>query len=268
MIQSLPRAAGCYATTIQFLRELREAMRQRASIREYHWGAIAGRPAHDHWMNSPRLRTHTAHFACDDCTFVASIHRAQTLFFLAGAAAFLTYARSATSSTPKRRRASALPIVAQPRVPEEISVAVGEKQRRDEIDAAELINRGVPTASVTTGADGGMNPAFAAAKYQVTRKIRRRVWYPSNFYRLARAVVGFDDMNCKSNQIRAAWAAGDQIGALRIAARFFDRSIETRTFKRGIGAYNNPDFYRQLGKDPQQIVADALDVLAKRFNLQ
>jgi hypothetical protein len=30
MIQSLPRAAGCY------LRELREAMRQRASIREYH----------------------------------------------------------------------------------------------------------------------------------------------------------------------------------------------------------------------------------------
>src|SRR5256885_5398755 len=33
--QSLPRAAGCYATTIQFFRELREAMRQRASIREY-----------------------------------------------------------------------------------------------------------------------------------------------------------------------------------------------------------------------------------------
>jgi hypothetical protein len=49
--------------------------------------------------------------------------------------------------------------------------------------------------------------------------------------------------------------------------RFFDRSIETRTFKRGIGAYNNPSFYRQLGKDPEQIVRDALDVLAKRFNL-
>jgi hypothetical protein len=28
--------AGCYATTTQLLRELREAMRQRASIREYH----------------------------------------------------------------------------------------------------------------------------------------------------------------------------------------------------------------------------------------
>jgi hypothetical protein len=59
-----------------------------------------------------------------------------------------------------------------------------------------------------------------------------------------------DDMNCKSDQIRAAWVAGDQIGALRIAARFFDRSIPTKAFKRGMDAYNNPGFYRQLGKDP------------------
>jgi hypothetical protein len=74
-------------------------------------------------------------------------------------------------------------------------------------------------------------------------------------------------MNCKTDQIRAAWAASDRIGALRIAARFFDRSSDTKTFKRGIGAYNNPDFYRQLGKDPEQLVGAALDVLAKRFNL-
>jgi hypothetical protein len=78
---------------------------------------------------------------------------------------------------------------------------------------------------------------------------------------------GSDDMNCKSDQIRAAWAAGDHIGALRIAARFFDRSSDTKTFKRGMDAYNNPGFYRQLGKDPEQIVCDALDVLARRFNL-
>lgn len=74
-------------------------------------------------------------------------------------------------------------------------------------------------------------------------------------------------MNCKTDQIRAAWHAGDRIGALRIAARFFDRSIDTKTFKRGMDAYNNPNFYRQLGKDPEQIVRDALDVLEKRFNL-
>jgi len=76
-----------------------------------------------------------------------------------------------------------------------------------------------------------------------------------------------DDMDSKTDRIRAAWAAGDRIAALRIASRFFDRSFETRTFKRGMAAYNNPGFYRQLGKDPAQIVADALDALVKRFSL-
>ena len=74
-------------------------------------------------------------------------------------------------------------------------------------------------------------------------------------------------MDCKSDKIRAAWVAGDRIGALRIAARFFDRSADTVTFKRGMSAHNNPEFYRQLGKEPEQIVGDALAVLAKRFGL-
>ena len=74
-------------------------------------------------------------------------------------------------------------------------------------------------------------------------------------------------MDCKTAKIRAAWAAGDRIGALRIAARFFDRSADTVTFKRGMAAHNNPEFYRQLGKEPEQIVGDALAVLAKRFGL-
>jgi hypothetical protein len=75
-------------------------------------------------------------------------------------------------------------------------------------------------------------------------------------------------MKCKTDKIQAAWAAGDRIGALRIAAQFFDRSANTKTFKRGIGAHNNPDFYRQLGKDPKQLIANALELLAKKFNLQ
>src|SRR5262249_11435789 len=72
---------------------------------------------------------------------------------------------------------------------------------------------------------------------------------------------------CKTDQIRAAWAAGDQIGALRIAARFFDRSAVTKTFQRGMNAYNHPGFYRQLGKEPQELVQTALEILAKQFDL-
>jgi hypothetical protein len=71
----------------------------------------------------------------------------------------------------------------------------------------------------------------------------------------------------KCDKIRAAWAIGDQIGALRIAARFFDRSEATKTFKRGIDAHNNPGFYRQLGKDPDLLLSAALELLARKFSL-
>ena len=43
-------------------------------------------------------------------------------------------------------------------------------------------------------------------------------------------------LKSKTDQIRDIWAGGDQIGALRIAARFFDRSDDTFTFKRGMSA--------------------------------
>jgi hypothetical protein len=84
MIRSLPRAAGCYVTTTQFLRELREAMRQRANIREYHWWAWAR--GGDCGSTSPRsldelaqLRNIQPHYSP---TFVDQIHRRPgALFF-------------------------------------------------------------------------------------------------------------------------------------------------------------------------------------------
>jgi hypothetical protein len=74
-------------------------------------------------------------------------------------------------------------------------------------------------------------------------------------------------VNRKIDQIRAAWANGDRILALRIAARFFDRSMDTKTFKRGMDAYNNPSFFRQLGKEPAQLTATALELLVRKFSL-
>jgi hypothetical protein len=71
----------------------------------------------------------------------------------------------------------------------------------------------------------------------------------------------------KCSKIREAWARGDRIAALRIAARFFDRSEATQIFKRGMDANNHPDFYRQLRQDPAQITTAALHLLARKFNL-
>jgi hypothetical protein len=77
-----------------------------------------------------------------------------------------------------------------------------------------------------------------------------------------------DDMRSKTEQIRTAWATGDRLGALRIAAQFFDRSAATKTFQRGIDAHHHPQFYRQIGKEPQELITAALDLLAKRFDLR
>jgi len=49
------------------------------------------------------------------------------------------------------------------KVPENIADAVREKQRRDDIKTAELINRGTPAVPAKTGVDGGMNATFLAA---------------------------------------------------------------------------------------------------------
>lgn len=72
----------------------------------------------------------------------------------------------------------------------------------------------------------------------------------------------------KSQMIRDALAAGDQIAALRIAAHFQDRSAATLTYKRGLDAYNHPAFYRQLGQNPEQLTATALALLESNFILR
>lgn len=71
----------------------------------------------------------------------------------------------------------------------------------------------------------------------------------------------------KLDKLRAAWARGDRIGALRIASHFWDRSPETQIFKRGWDAHNNPNFFRQIKKDPAALTELALATLAAKFNL-
>jgi hypothetical protein len=74
-------------------------------------------------------------------------------------------------------------------------------------------------------------------------------------------------MTPKLDQLREAWRAGDKIGALRIASQFFDRSEDTKAFKRGWDAHRNPAFYRQMGRDPAALTEAAFEALARKFNL-
>ena len=72
-------------------------------------------------------------------------------------------------------------------------------------------------------------------------------------------------MESKTEIIRSALSRGDRLSALRVAARFHDRSEDTRLFKRAFDAYRNPDFYRQVGKDPDQLIRAAMKRLEDRF---
>jgi hypothetical protein len=49
--------------------------------------------------------------------------------------------------------------------------------------------------------------------------------------------------------IKLRWSSASS-RRMQIAARFFDRSVDTKTFKRGTHADNNPSFYRQLSQEP------------------
>src|SRR4029077_524297 len=49
------------------------------------------------------------------------------------------------------------------KVPDDLVAAVRDKQRRDDTQTAELINRGTPAAPVKMGADGGIHPTVPAA---------------------------------------------------------------------------------------------------------
>jgi hypothetical protein len=52
--------------------------------------------------------------------------------------------------------------------------------------------------------------------------------------KLRAQVHGAISVKSKTQQIHEVLSAGDQIGALRIAACFFDRSSATKTYRRGI----------------------------------
>jgi hypothetical protein len=57
------------------------------------------------------------------------------------------------------------------KIPEDIAAAVYEKHRRDELQTADLINRGIPSAPIITRGQGGMHRTFMAAIAQNGRGV-------------------------------------------------------------------------------------------------
>lgn len=72
-------------------------------------------------------------------------------------------------------------------------------------------------------------------------------------------------MDTKAQKIRNALLSGDEITAVKIASKFFDKSEVTSQCKDAASAMLNPSFYRQIGKDPEIIINNAVASLKDKF---
>jgi hypothetical protein len=70
----------------------------------------------------------------------------------------------------------------------------------------------------------------------------------------------------KLARIRGAMAADDWDTALRLAARFQRLGGQAVAIRRAADVVLRPNFYRQLGYDPEQVHADGIAALKERFS--
>lgn len=69
----------------------------------------------------------------------------------------------------------------------------------------------------------------------------------------------------KIDVLHGYMAAGDWVAALRLAARFPRLGEHKDAITRGWAALQNPTFYKEIGKDPDALVAAGVAALKERY---
>lgn len=72
-------------------------------------------------------------------------------------------------------------------------------------------------------------------------------------------------METKTQKIKDLLNKGDLKKAISIASKFFDRGDDTAIFKTAQSAMQNPNFYKQIGKNPEALISKAESRLKERF---
>jgi len=62
-------------------------------------------------------------------------------------------------------------------------------------------------------------------------------------------------------------AADDTRGALQIAAKFSELGDHKEAITRAWQAIQTPDFYRQIGRDPAELVKTGVAAIRERYNI-
>ncbi len=71
----------------------------------------------------------------------------------------------------------------------------------------------------------------------------------------------------KLSVLRSTFAAGDHVGALRIAAKFPRLGEHAVAITKAWAAYRNPQFYREIGHDPATLIEAGVDALREKYHL-
>jgi len=74
-------------------------------------------------------------------------------------------------------------------------------------------------------------------------------------------------METKLSKLKSAWKSGDKFGALRIASTFGRLGDHEKAIMTGWNAANNPGFYKQIGKNPDELLQKAYDALIEKYKL-
>jgi len=69
----------------------------------------------------------------------------------------------------------------------------------------------------------------------------------------------------KISILREFMAAGQWREAIKLAASFPRLGDERGAILSARGAFTNPSFYRQIGKDPEALIAAGRDALTRRY---
>ena len=72
-------------------------------------------------------------------------------------------------------------------------------------------------------------------------------------------------LQSKLSILRGFMTAGDWRAALRLADSFGDLGTHKTAIERGWAAIKNPGFYREINRDPDQLIADARAALVARY---
>lgn len=74
-------------------------------------------------------------------------------------------------------------------------------------------------------------------------------------------------MQTALDKLKAHWKRGDYRKALKLAASWPNLGKHKDAITAGWAATSNPDFYRQMKKDPEELYAKGVAAVAARYDL-